>query len=1174
MSAIQNLSPSNFNTTIDGAVITATWTPSGTAGNGQTITTSSADISTTNFSGGTNTVSTLTPTGEVVSGNTSTLTFTEDLNLSDELNITLVNSTSGETYSQSGIALTTTEDLNPIVPVNQEFSDYIDEGNCFYKKTYRRDEVYSFGVVLLFKDGSTSQAFHIPGYEKSYSGNGRDASHTFTRGNEIGTYRSQQQYPSNQGYPEDPEYADNNIRHHFMPSLQDEELFTVSGDSVNINIIKLSFEFGQAIPDNILNNVQDILFVRERRDTANKKSLLSQGIFNRTTISGDLLETHSNPGYLKQNGKIDNINKNYTLIQTPFGFMNQIKIPEATDNYKFGVNVRGVAFPLDVASFAQGAVDGTADIGSGTGYEGGTKLDTEHVNNQGYFMSPESVLANGAFLTENDANGSSLEGVLLMSGGLNVFNYNPAAYRADKENQALELYDSLDTFIDYATKVNNNNLNPINIEDSIYMQSGRYRAQSKLDSSLPLLGSRWNQGGLVVKTTSDVPFGPALGGNYNIERTFYHYQDTGDRRTENRTIWGDSTTTYGGSGLPNSGNYIQIVGEGSQPIVSNSVWADYRKYLYNLKRNLDSQYGTIDSAEYILISRRSPRNPDNTFRTLYSNVYGGDTFITKFAVDQGELLPWYTPIKHGGDLRNDIYHNITGSGGVNSHPNRAYINPNSGPLDDDSNNANKAYGFDTRWGSYFFVESDLNTYYRHKDVNSEDQTTKYFPDETDNGPRLNSWAPWSGNIADYNTQYSKDNNVRKFYPVGSTSQIIDVFENRTIYSDQAANDDILDSYRSFGVNNFYDLPADTGPIWDSFVHANTLYLHTTKSLWRTFAEPAATLQGGNIDDIVLGTGNLFSRPSVQMLTAEGGYAGTISQFGGSHSQYGYVFPDTLQGKIFLLTTDNLSEISQDGLYTFFHKNLANGVDLTKINTLESHLIDNPYRGIGFTSGYDYKLKRIIMSQLNDNFTYSYFPGFKAWFRHSYIPNNVISFDNRTLMFKDGSLYEMNVGPKGNYFGTQYDSEIEYISNEQHNQIKTFTNIQLWTESSNGNVKIKDDWFKDILVSNDTNYSGVQTIVNGEGFDIPDIDGEVKIKLINDKYNISLPRSFTVDTLQNISDPNNLYTPIGNVSPSSIDDYLRERIKGDYAKIKLTYDNTDDYDFVLKYVITIFNINQR
>ena len=75
-----------------------------------------------------------------------------------------------------------------------------------------------------------------------------------------------------------------------------------------------------------------------------------------------------------------------------------------------------------------------------------------------------------------------------------------------------------------------------------------------------------------------------------------------------------------------------------------------------------------------------------------------------------------------------------------------------------------------------------------------------------------NFFPYLGEINAYNTQYSYENNVRTFFTKDSTTQVINKFENRTIWSEKASNDDTLDSYRSILQSNYYDLPANTGPM--------------------------------------------------------------------------------------------------------------------------------------------------------------------------------------------------------------------------------------------------------------------------------------------------------------------------------------------------------------------------
>jgi hypothetical protein len=371
----------------------------------------------------------------------------------------------------------------------------------------------------------------------------------------------------------------------------------------------------------------------------------------------------------------------------------------------------------------------------------------------------------------------------------------------------------------------------------------------------------------------------------------------------------------------------------------------------------------------------------------------------------------------------------------------------------------------------------------------------------------------------------------------------------------------------------------------------SLYLHTTKSLWKTFAEQAATLAGSNIEDVVLGTGSLFARPSQEMITTEGGYAGTISQFGGVHSQIGYLFPDVLQGKIFGLVVGakggmQLQELSKDTLSTFCHKELpkdlieeAGVFDHSKITTEESHLTDNPFLGIGFTGGYDNKLKRVWITKLpkdgdltNSHFTLSFSTLTNNWISyHDYQPNVYIPYNNRAFMVKNKTallaattMWEMNTGEKGAYLGeAPVESTVEYIARSQGTG--AFNNLVIDSESTNSdNLLIKDDNFDTLQVFTDRFNTGVYVMKHGNTFNSNVVAGETLIKYRNNEYRVAIPRDSVKDSSQDIFNPTNLE----NTSQT------RERIKGDYAHIRLTYNNDSKFRFVLKLLKTIISQNIR
>jgi hypothetical protein len=69
-------------------------------------------------------------------------------------------------------------------------------------------------------------------------------------------------------------------------------------------------------------------------------------------------------------------------------------------------------------------------------------------------------------------------------------------------------------------------------------------------------------------------------------------------------------------------------------------------------------------------------------------------------------------------------------------------------------------------------------------------------------------------------------------------------------------------------------------------------------------------------------------------------------------------------------------------------------------------------------------------------------------------------------------------------------------------------------------------------------------------------------------------SRAIDKTQSITDIGNIYAPNGGNVPIDENYYFRQRIKGDYAKFTLVYNNIKKLNFVINYIVTIFNMNIR
>ena len=1188
---------------VSGNVITLYWSTVDLSSNGIVVGWSGDGGAVTvsgNFAGANATPFTETATGININNAQVNVSFPSVVSTADELQIVTVLSTEGDSYTtgdESGPFLSILDE--PVSNTNSAleagFTDYVNEQLTFDRKGYRRGEIYSLGFCLLYKDGSTSFVYHIPGYSgyideadfsndvNKFNPTNGDIWPSFSQSaisnGFLGTYVSTAEYPVRQNYPGNQIGDDNTtygsgdstsiqgpgantsrkVRHHLMPSIENEPHYRIdSGGITWIRILNLDFEFTKAIPQSILKDVEEIMFVRERRNTDQNRSIIAQGVVNREVVSAD---SYNNSGKIEGNTLnggtvVNNPKSGYYAMEMPFfNNLESIDMTGKNENKSSGHTRAGLTYPN---------LTGERWTGS---YADGERQDSTLFNNRVFFHSPETELLTGFTFTADTIVNAEVKPVLNMIGDYKRVNYKQLEWKSEAGDDWLNKTSYADLFGDYRNYETSLLANTSSISNARFGDNGKLRlpALDTVTEQTLKTSTRWTPGGLELLLDSNLS--DAGGSKFKI----IYDIDFKDKATV--CISDCNGTRKRGS--------IEDVTYSEDFDDLNKV-DRLRRYLYNIVLQNDQQYGQLSIASYIPISRRNPFESNGSFRLDYNSVFGGDTFITKFAYNGSQLIH-----NTGYDRKTDRSINM---------PNRTSDQRPTGygHIDEikriETENI-PHWGYDLRWTTYFFVESNINTYYRHQPAAEEKQ--KYFPKENNLSDLLEDYRGYLGNVRTYNTQFSYENNLKEFYIKGSTQNVVTKFENRTIYSETAAQDDTLDSYRSFLQSNYYDLPSNTGPIWDSFVEYNSLFLHTPKGLWKTFAEPAATISGGNISDAVLGTGSLFSRPSVEMLTTEGGYGGTISQYGGAHTQIGYIFPDVLQGKVFVLAISqngpHLKELSMDGIQSFMHKNLpenlivTNGVvDLSNIKTENAHLIDNPFKSIGINGGYDYKLRRYFMTKHN-GFTLTFSVVTNNWFSfHDYSPNIIIPFDNRVLFFRNQSnnvditteLWEMNIGPRGSYFDQIYDSTLEFVSAFKNNKSKSYQNLKIVSDSYQNGSKIRDDNFKTLQVLNDRMNTGLYNIIHGNGFYPSSQEGEVLLKYRNDEYRLAIPRDSVVNNSNDVTDPSNIYIPQGGFVPVDDAYWFRERIKGDYAEIKLSYDNVPNREFVLNHISTIFNNNIR
>ena len=239
-------------------------------------------------------------------------------------------------------------------------------------------------------------------------------------------------------------------------------------------------------------------------------------------------------------------------------------------------------------------------------------------------------------------------------------------------------------------------------------------------------------------------------------------------------------------------------------------------------------------------------------------------------------------------------------------------------------------------------ESKNNYHMRHYDIGE----VPYYPKSrvltSTNASTLGVVNfPYYNRSVGYNKQYSAVNNnklqvARPLFFQDNTN-----YFNRTIYSSQSFEGELVDQYRNFPALQYHDIPKERGFITDTFVFDNNLYIHTQYALWQAYFNPN-TIQSTTQGNVVLGNSGIFKIPSKLILDIKGGYMGTLDK-SGINTPFGRVFVDHSQGKVFFLTSEAPVEISDLGLFPFFRD------FITKDNAEKISL------------GYDWKNKRVLLS---------------------------------------------------------------------------------------------------------------------------------------------------------------------------------------------------------------------
>jgi hypothetical protein len=978
--------------------------------------------------------------------------------------------------------------------ISNNLNNYQNVETSYSKRGYMRDEVYSLGIAVLYKDGSRSFAYHIHGYNSTNSPNAIPDGATPGSGNttgQLGVYTSSVLYNFNS--PTGAYTTSDGIMHHRMPTLNQEPHFRNNGTTEYIRILSLDFDYQTALTDFVIDHpdfldlIEGFVFIRQSRlTTQENRSIFQQGV-NVDVMEAEYdLDFNSNPNDELSNIKYEKLPLNgYFKYSTDYSF-------ETLGNYYKTL----LAFTFD---------DYHDNTPGTITFDCRSKLASDSMT---AFYSPESLLENREIIPSS----TKLKPALILKSTVPNQSYDFQQFRVDTD---------IDLSLAFALK--------------------RGRKSSKL-----WLLANFNN----YQTTSE--------SEQDITDSFYVEQNTDISNVFNNSSNRDYTnTSQEGHYLLKVNNYFNDISDSYQlnvtipatvdtDITMGSISsAELKMYLSNVYSVNTSQYGSLKVADYIVAGyKKAPTVLDSSLQ-----VYGGDIFVTKFAIaNKAEYrTKWFKGIAVTPDYEN-------------------FENPADG--------CNNALALDLRCLFSFYVESTKNT-----DLRITNGTVSYYP-KVDRDTFLGYDPALVSDSDFYNTQYSFENRLQVFVTNPTPEvNLIDGYFTRTIYSEEDITGTVgEDSYRNIKVNNFNDLPKHTGEIWDSFVFNNILFLHTPKTLWRSYVNQVA-VQTTSVGSTYLGTGGLFTIPSQQIITEKGGYGGTVSQWGGCNTPFGYIFPDALQGKLFLLQGEGqLKEISSEGLTRYFNDSLLVFPE-TSLN-----YIDNPFNNQGLVSGFDYEIKRYLLTKKIDtnSFTISYNPFNDKFISfHSYIPSGYINLDNDLYSFDNETevtLEKHNDGDYGNFYGTIQPSYIEFVVNKDQtkgllDQTKVLDNLVVQmqvTDPDSGNsifpIRATGDT---IQIFNDKSNTGVINLKYSNTFGDIATRTQSLVKFVNNEFRISTPLDAMNNSVPQITTEGTIVN--NNLNTNNL---YRERMKGKYFIVKLVFSNTENLKVTLNYIKSLFRINSR
>ena len=447
------------------------------------------------------------------------------------------------------------------------------------------------------------------------------------------------------------------------------------------------------------------------------------------------------------------------------------------------------------------------------------------------------------------------------------------------------------------------------------------------------------------------------------------------------------------------------------------------------------------------------------------------------------------------------------------------------------------------------------------------------------------------NIINLNNDYNELNGMRFnfFKPINKNYKTCDCdteYDNRIAIS-TADNQSVGRlNYSKFLKNSFVTLPHKEGKITNLFKESQILYAHTTDNIWRLLTLESKLQADNNL--VYLGTNDFLSAQQLELFASSEGYMGLQDKRFKFQNNTGYFFVDLKNQTLNLMSGGKLDAISTYGMNSFF-KNQWNTYFNSYGASTNTNLPIIPQSNPDLSTveiyfGYDYRHRRVLLTDKTNGFTISYYPEDKAFFSfHSYLPMAYIQ--NRDTFFTqtdnyDVYIHEDNFNSYRKFYGVNYPSMVDAVFTYHPLVYTTLNNVGMKIDAYknvNGQLLLTTEPPTSLQVWTSRQHSGevmLKTPVNADYMENVVLSNPPHTIINGIVYCNTLANYVLDDTLNFL---NGDIFPVPNANVSFSKDWTQvDRLENNFFNYRVNIDNKDleNLKFILKFTVLNYNISMR